>query len=97
MDLSKKKHSQNRPRIGLHYDHFRFDRLPRGSQSQTPALLFHYIDGGSYGEHTLRRNTDDLADIALRQRVLSDMSELSLETELFGEKWRCRSPFLLWV
>ncbi len=48
--------------------------------------LFHYIDGGSYGEHTLRRNTDDLADIALRHFVLSDMSELSLETELFGEK-----------
>ncbi|HGS4549142.1 TPA: FMN-dependent L-lactate dehydrogenase LldD [Vibrio cholerae] len=56
------------------------------AKAKLPPFLFHYIDGGSYGEHTLRRNTDDLTDIALRQRVLSDMSELSLETELFGEK-----------
>lgn len=55
------------------------------AKAKLPPFLFHYIDGGSYSEHTLRRNTDDLADIALRQRVLSDMSELSLETELFGE------------
>ncbi|MEZ8383405.1 FMN-dependent L-lactate dehydrogenase LldD, partial [Vibrio splendidus] len=41
---------------------------------------------GSYGEHTLRRNTADLAEIALKQRVLNDMSDLNLETELFGEK-----------
>ena len=51
-----------------------------------PPFLFHYIDGGSYGEHTLRRNTADLAEIALKQRVLNDMSDLNLETELFGEK-----------
>ncbi len=56
------------------------------AKSKLPPFLFHYIDGGSYGEHTLRRNTADLAEIALKQRVLNDMSELNLETELFGEK-----------
>ena len=56
------------------------------AQRRLPPFLFHYIDGGAYAEHTLRRNVSDLADIALRQRVLRDMSELSLETELFGEK-----------
>ncbi|HCU1241204.1 TPA: FMN-dependent L-lactate dehydrogenase LldD [Morganella morganii] len=56
------------------------------AESRLPPLLFHYIDGGAYAEHTLKRNTADLADIALRQRVLRDMSSLSLETELFGEK-----------
>lgn len=55
------------------------------AQARLPPFLFHYIDGGSYREDTLRRNSTDLADIALRQRVLNDMSELSLETELFGE------------
>ena len=50
-----------------------------------PPFLFHYIDGGAYAEHTLRRNVDDLANIALRQRVLNDMSELSLQTTLFNE------------
>ncbi|EMJ4841914.1 TPA: FMN-dependent L-lactate dehydrogenase LldD [Morganella morganii] len=56
------------------------------AESRLPPFLFHYIDGGAYAEHTLKRNTADLADIALRQRVLRDMSSLSLETELFGEE-----------
>jgi L-lactate dehydrogenase (cytochrome) len=55
------------------------------AQRKLPPFLFHYIDGGAYSEHTLRRNVDDLAGIALRQRVLRNMSELSLETTLFGE------------
>lgn len=58
----------------------------KAAKSKLPPFLFHYIDGGSYGEHTLRRNTEDLADIALKQRVLNDMSELSLDSEIFGEK-----------
>ncbi len=56
------------------------------AQRRLPPFLFHYIDGGAYAEHTLRRNVADLADIALRQRVLRDMSELSLEAELLGER-----------
>ncbi|WP_237387909.1 FMN-dependent L-lactate dehydrogenase LldD [Xenorhabdus sp. Sc-CR9] len=56
------------------------------AQAKLPPFLFHYIDGGAYAEHTLKRNTTDLSDIELRQRVLKDMSELSLETSLFGEK-----------
>ena len=56
------------------------------AKAKLPPFLFHYIDGGSYGEHTLRRNTDDLSDIALRQRILKNMSDLNLESELFGEK-----------
>lgn len=56
------------------------------AQRRLPPFLFHYIDGGAYAEHTLRRNISDLADIALRQRVLRNMAGLSLETELFGER-----------
>ena len=56
------------------------------AQRRLPPFLFHYIDGGAYSEHTLRRNTADLADIALRQRILNNMSALSLETTLFDEK-----------
>ncbi len=55
------------------------------AQRRLPPFLFHYIDGGAYAEHTLRRNVSDLADIALRQRVLRNMADLSLETQLFGE------------
>jgi len=56
------------------------------AQSRLPPFLFHYIDGGAYAEHTLRRNVEDLAAIALRQRVLRDMSALDLQTDLFGER-----------
>jgi L-lactate dehydrogenase (cytochrome) len=55
------------------------------AQRRLPPFLFHYIDGGAYAEHTMRRNVADLSDIALRQRVLRNMSELSLETKLFNE------------
>ncbi|MFC0337890.1 L-lactate dehydrogenase (cytochrome) [Kushneria avicenniae] len=58
----------------------------RAARRRLPPFLFHYADGGSYAEHTLARNVSDLSDIALRQRVLTDMSELSLGTELFGRK-----------
>ncbi len=56
------------------------------AKAKLPPFLFHYIDGGSYDERTLKRNTDDLGDVSLRQRVLRDMTDLSLETEIFGEK-----------
>ncbi|MFV0454769.1 MAG: FMN-dependent L-lactate dehydrogenase LldD [Pseudomonas sp.] len=55
------------------------------AKRKLPPFLFHYVDGGAYAEYTLRRNVEDLAGLALRQRVLRNMSELSLETQLFGE------------
>ncbi|STH92842.1 L-lactate dehydrogenase [Citrobacter braakii] len=55
------------------------------AQRILPPFLFHYIDGGAYAEHTLRRNVADLSEVALRQRVLKNMSDLSLETKLFNE------------
>ena len=56
------------------------------ARRKLPRFLFEYIDGGSYGETTLRRNVDDLAGIALRQRVLRDVSKIDLSTELFGAR-----------
>lgn len=58
----------------------------KAAQRRLPPFLFHYLDGGAYAERTLRNNVDDLSGIALRQRVLKDMSQLDLSTELFGEK-----------
>jgi L-lactate dehydrogenase (cytochrome) len=56
------------------------------ARRRLPRFLFDYIDGGSYAEVTLRRNVEDLERIALRQRVLRDVSSLDLSTELFGQK-----------
>lgn len=58
----------------------------RAAKRRVPPFMFHYADGGSYAEQTLRRNVSDLEDIALRQRVLKDMSQLDTSIELFGEK-----------
>ncbi|MFY8142845.1 MAG: FMN-dependent L-lactate dehydrogenase LldD [Caulobacter sp.] len=54
------------------------------ARRRLPRFLFDYIDGGAYAERTMARNIDDLADIALRQRVLKDVSVVDLSTTLFG-------------
>jgi L-lactate dehydrogenase (cytochrome) len=55
------------------------------ARRRLPKVLFDYIDGGSYAEATLAANVDDLRAITLRQRVLRDVSHLSMETEVFGQ------------
>lgn len=57
------------------------------ARRKLPPFLFDYIDGGAYAEHTLARNSADLAKVELRQRVLKNVSELSLETQVLGQKW----------
>ena len=55
------------------------------AQKRLPRMMFDYIDGGAYAEATLRRNVAAMEEIALRQRVLTDVSRLKLSTELFGQ------------
>src|SRR6476469_7369958 len=57
------------------------------AKARLPHFLFEYLDGGSYDEVTLRRNVEDLQSIALRQRVLRDVSSIDLSTELLGRRW----------
>ncbi|HEX6072478.1 MAG TPA: L-lactate dehydrogenase [Sphingomicrobium sp.] len=57
------------------------------AKARLPHFLFEYLDGGSYDEVTLRRNVEDLRGVALRQRVLRDVSSIDLSTELFGQRW----------
>ena len=57
------------------------------AKARLPHFLFEYLDGGSYDEVTLRRNVEDLQAVALRQRVLRDVSTIDLSTLLFGQKW----------
>jgi L-lactate dehydrogenase (cytochrome) len=57
------------------------------AKARLPHFLFEYLDGGSYDEVTLRRNVEDLQSVALRQRVLRDVSGIDLSTELFGHRW----------
>ena len=58
------------------------------ARRRLPHFLFDYIDGGAYDEVTLRRNVADLEAVALRQRVMTDVSALDLSTSLFGVRHR---------
>ena len=56
------------------------------ARRRLPHFLFEYIDGGAYAQVTLRRNIEDLEQVALRQRVLRDVSKIDLSTELFEQR-----------
>ncbi|MDX0464662.1 alpha-hydroxy acid oxidase [Sinorhizobium medicae] len=56
------------------------------ARRRVPKLFFDYADSGAWTEGTYRANEEDFARIKLRQRVLVDMSDRSLETTMIGQK-----------
>ena len=58
------------------------------ARRRIPHFLFEYLDGGSYAEITKARNRADLESLALRQRVLRDVSEIDTGVSLFGRDYR---------
>jgi L-lactate dehydrogenase (cytochrome) len=62
--------------------------LRQVARARIPRALFDYIDRGSYDELTWNRNRDDLRALALRQRVMVDVSKLSTGTRVLGETWK---------
>lgn len=63
------------------------DDIAKAARRRLPRFLSEYLAGGSYTEHTLRRNVEDLRSIELRQRVLRNVSDVDTSTELFGSRW----------
>jgi L-lactate dehydrogenase (cytochrome) len=57
------------------------------ARRRLPPFLFDYIDGGAFDEVTLGRNVADLRDVALRQRVLTNVGDIDLSTTLLGQPW----------
>jgi len=55
------------------------------ARRRLPHIFFEYIDGGSYAEETLRRNVADLEAIALRQRVMRDMTSVDMTVQTLGQ------------
>jgi L-lactate dehydrogenase (cytochrome) len=55
------------------------------ARRRLPNIFFEYIDGGSYAEVTLGRNVADFEAIALRQRVMRDMTSLNMGIETLGQ------------
>ena len=57
------------------------------ARRRLPRIFFEYIDGGSYAEATLARNVADIEAIALRQRVMRDMSKLDMGVTSLGQSF----------
>src|SRR5437867_61133 len=60
--------------------------LRQTGRRKVPRAFFDYAEDGSYSQQTLRANRADLEHIALRQRVLVDVSQRDLTTSILGEK-----------
>jgi L-lactate dehydrogenase (cytochrome) len=54
------------------------------ARRRIPRAIFDYADGGSYDERTIRRNAADLDAMTFRQRVMVDVSKISLATTILG-------------
>jgi L-lactate dehydrogenase (cytochrome) len=61
--------------------------LREQARKRVPRAIFDYADRGSYDEITIRRNRADLEALAFRQRVMIDLSKLSVATTVLGEPW----------
>ena len=48
------------------------------AQLRLPRFLFDYVDGGANAEQTMKANIADLNQVNLRQRVLKNVSDLSI-------------------
>jgi len=67
--------------------------LRQAYHRKVPRAFVDYCESGSYAEQTLRANRADLERIALRQRVLNDVSGRSTKTTILGEE--ARLPLIL--
>ena len=56
------------------------------AKKKLPSPIFHYIDGGSDDEITLKRNTESFNSCDLIPNVLSDVSNVDLSPSVFGKK-----------
>ena len=55
------------------------------ARRRIPRAIFDYADRGSYDELTLERNRSDLKAIQFRQRVMRDLSSLSVAGTMLGQ------------
>ena len=59
--------------------------LRRVAERKVPRMFYDYVDSGSWTETTYRSNETDFDRIKLRQRVLVDMDNRSIATQMIGE------------
>jgi L-lactate dehydrogenase (cytochrome) len=55
------------------------------ARARVPRAIFEYADRGSYDELTIAKNRSDLQAIEFRQRVMRDLSTLSVASTMLGQ------------
>jgi L-lactate dehydrogenase (cytochrome) len=63
-----------------------FDDFRKLAKKKLPSPIFHYIDGGSDDEVTLKRNTESFNDCDLIPNILASVGIPDLSTTVFGKK-----------
>ncbi len=63
-----------------------FEDFRKLAKKKLPSPIFHYIDGGSDDEKTLKRNTSSFNDCDLIPSVLKGVGKPDLSTTIFGRK-----------
>ena len=67
-------------------DCYSFNDFRKLAKRNLPAPIFHYIDGGSDDEVTLKRNTESFLKCDLVPNILASVGEPDLSTTVFGQK-----------
>ena len=67
-------------------DCYNFQDFRKLAKKKLPSPIFHYIDGGSDDEVTLKRNTEAFNDCDLIPNVLADVGNIDLSTTVLGQK-----------
>ena len=67
-------------------DCYNFSDFRKLAKKNLPAPIFHYIDGGSDDEVTLKRNTESFSKCDLVPTILASVGEPDMSTKVFGQK-----------
>ena len=65
---------------------FNFNDFRKLAKKNLPAPIFHYIDGGSDDELTLKRNTESFSKCDLVPNILAGVGQPDLSTTVLGQK-----------
>ena len=63
-----------------------FEDFRKLAKKKLPSPIFHYIDGGSDDEITLKKNTESFNKCDLIPNVLTGASDINLSTTVLGQK-----------
>ncbi len=78
--------TKTKPLRGTQVSIVEINDLKNLARKRVPKMFFDYADSGAWTEGTYRANEEDFHKVKLRQRVLVDMSNRSLESTMIGQK-----------